>query len=211
MNIIKSISVAFLLGVFAFACSNNTAENNGPSTMPTPKVAGSPVYDDEVAVFETDYGSFKIALYPDVAPLHVENFKKLIREKFYDGLGFHRVIPNRIIQGGDPQTRGGGNRAKWGQGDPNQTKVSAEFSTRPFTRGAVGMARAGAPNSATSQFFVCLGPEHQWDGKYTVFGEVTQGLNNVQIISNVPLEPGTQDKVKDLPVIKRAYLEKRQQ
>jgi len=211
MKIVKSFFVAFLLGVFAFACSNNTAENNGPSTMPTPKVAGPPVYDDEVAVFETDYGSFKIALYPDVAPLHVENFKKLIREKFYDGLGFHRVLANRIIQGGDPQTRGGGNRAKWGQGDPNQTKVPAEFSTRPFTRGAVGMARAGDPNSATSQFFVCLGPEHQWDGKYTVFGEVIQGLNNVQIISNVPLEPGTQDKVKDLPVIKRAYLEKRQQ
>jgi peptidyl-prolyl cis-trans isomerase B (cyclophilin B) len=211
MKIVKSFFVAFLLGVFAFACSNNTAENKGPSTMPTPKVAGPPVYDDEVAVFETDYGSFKIALYPDVAPLHVENFKKLIREKFYDGLGFHRVIANRIIQGGAPQTRGGGNRAMWGQGDPNQTKVPAEFSTRQFTRGMVGMARGGDPNSATSQFFVCLGPEHQWDGKYTVFGEVTQGLNNVQIISNVPLQSGTQDQVKELPVIKRAYLEKRQQ
>jgi cyclophilin family peptidyl-prolyl cis-trans isomerase len=211
MKIVKSFFVAFLLGVFAFACSNNTAENKGPSTMPTPKVAGPPVYDDEVAVFETDYGSFKIALYPDVAPLHVENFKKLIREKFYDGLGFHRVIANRIIQGGDPQTRGGGNRALWGTGEENQPKVPAEFSTRPFTRGAVGMARGGDPNGATSQFFVCLGPEHQWDGKYTVFGEVTQGLNNVQIISNVPLQPGKQDQVKDLPVIKRAYLEKRQQ
>src|SRR2546428_7005907 len=99
MKITKKISAVFLLGVFAFACSNNTAVNNGPSSMPTPKVAGPPVYDDEVAVFETDYGSFKIALYPDVAPLHVENFKKLIREKFYDGLGFHRVISDFIIQG----------------------------------------------------------------------------------------------------------------
>ncbi|HMB27441.1 MAG TPA: peptidylprolyl isomerase [Blastocatellia bacterium] len=212
MKITKSLFVAFLLGVFAFACSNNMAENKGPSTMPTPKVAGPPVYDDEVAVFETDYGSFKIALYPDVAPLHVEKFKKLIREKFYDGLGFHRVMANRMIQGGDPQTRGGGNRALWGTGDPNQPKVPAEFSTRPFTRGAVGMAhKNGDPNSGTSQFFICLGPEHQWDGKYTVFGEVTQGLNNVQIISNVPLQPGTKDQVKELPIIKRAYLEKRQQ
>jgi len=211
MKIVKSFFVAFLLGVFAFACSNNTAVNDGPSTMPTPKVAGPPVYDDEVAVFETDYGSFKIALYTDVAPLHVENFKKLIREKFYDGLGFHRVMANRMIQGGDPQTRGGGNRAIWGKVDPNQPKVPAEFSTRPFTRGSVGMARTNIPNSATSQFFVCLGPEHQWDGKYTVFGEVTQGLNNVQIISNVPLQPGTKEEVKELPVIKRAYLEKRQQ
>ena len=212
MKIVKSFFVAFLLGVFAFACSNNTAVNNGPTTNPTPKVVGPPVYDDEVAVFETDYGSFKIALYTDAAPLHVENFKKLIREKFYDGLGFHRVMANRMIQGGDPQTRGGENRAKWGQGDPNQPKVPAEFSTRPFTRGAVGMAhKSGDPNSGTSQFFICLGPEHPWDGKYTVFGEVTQGLNNVQIISNVPLEPGNREQVKDLPVIKRAYLEKRQQ
>src|SRR5215468_12608375 len=198
MKITKNHFAALILGVFAFACSNNTAGNNdsssSSSSMPTPKPAGSPVYDGEVAVFETDYGNFKIALYPDVAPLHVENFKKLIREKFYDGLGFHRVIPDRIIQGGDPQTRGGGNRAKWGAGDPNQPKVPAEFSTRPFVRGTVGAARATDPNSATSQFFICLRPNPNWDGKYTVFGEVTQGLNNVQIISNVPLEPGSEDK-----------------
>src|SRR4030095_14632635 len=120
MKITKILFGAFLLGVFAFACSDNTAGNNSSSSsssMPTPKPAGPPVLDDEVAVFETDYGDFKIALYPDVAPRHVENFKKLIREKFYDGLGFHRVIPGRIIQGGDPQTRGGGNRAMWGAGD----------------------------------------------------------------------------------------------
>jgi peptidyl-prolyl cis-trans isomerase B (cyclophilin B) len=165
--------------------------------------------DDEVAVFDTDYGTFKIALYPDVAPRHVENFKKLIREKFYDGLGFHRVIPDFIIQGGDPQTRGGGNRATWGMGDPSLSKVPAEFSTRPFARGTVGMARTSDPNSASSQFFICLRPNPSWDGQYTVFGEVIQGLNNVQIISNVPTDGA--EKVKTLPVIKRAYLEKRQQ
>jgi len=213
----KKLFVAFLLGIFALACSDKPATNNADgssstsSTMPTPKPAGSPVLDDEVAVFETDYGNFKIALYPDVAPRHVENFKKLIREKFYDGLGFHRVLPDFIIQGGDPQTRGGGNRAAWGMGDPNQPKVPAEFSTRPFIRGTVGAARASDPNSASSQFFICLRPNPDWDGKYTVFGEVIQGLSNVQIISNVPTEAGATDKVKDLPVIKRAYLEKRQQ
>jgi peptidyl-prolyl cis-trans isomerase B (cyclophilin B) len=215
MKIMKTIFIAFLLGVSAFACSDNTAGNNSsssaPSSMPTPKVAGPPVLDDEVAVFETDLGNFKIALYPDVAPRHVENFKKLINEKFYDGLGFHRVLANRIIQGGDPQTRGGGNRALWGRGNPDQPKVPAEFSTRPFVRGAVGAARGPDPNSASSQFFICLGPEHPWDTKYTVFGEVVQGLNNVQVISNVPLQPGTDDQVRELPTIKRAYLEKRQQ
>ncbi len=207
----KKLFIAFLFGVFGLACSDKPATNDGPSsTMPTPKAAGPPVYDDEVAVFETDYGSFKIALYPDVAPRHVENFKKLIREKFYDGLGFHRVIPDFIIQGGDPQTRGGGDRAMWGRGKPDQPKVSAEFSTRPFVRGSVGAARATDPNSATSQFFICLRPNPAWNGRYTVFGEVIEGLNNVQVISNVPTEPGT-ETVKELPVIKRAYLEKRQQ
>jgi peptidyl-prolyl cis-trans isomerase B (cyclophilin B) len=211
MKIMKKLFAVFLLGVFAFACSNNTATTNGPSAMPTPKIlTGPPVFDDEVAVFETDYGTFKIALYQDAAPLHVENFKKLIREKFYDGLGFHRVLPDFIIQGGDPQTRGGRNRARWGTGDPNQPKVPAEFSDRPFARGAVGMARGNDPNSATSQFFVCIRPNPGWDGKYTIFGEVIQGLNNVQIISNVPSDEAT-EQVKELPIIKRAYLEKRQQ
>src|SRR5215813_11996560 len=152
MKITKNHFAALILGVFAFACSNNTAGNNdsssSSSSMPTPKPAGPPVLDDEVAVFETDFGNFKIALYPDVAPRHVENFKKLIREKFYDDLGFHRVIPDFIIQGGSSQTRGGGNRALWGTGDPNQPKVPAEFSTRPFARGTVGMARTSDPNSA---------------------------------------------------------------
>jgi len=208
----KKLFAAFLLGVFAFACSNDTAVNNRtPSTMPTPKAVGAPVFDDEVAVFDTDYGAFKIALYPDAAPLHVENFKKLIREKFYDGLGFHRVMPGFIIQGGDPLTRGGGKRNLWGRGEDNQPKVPAEFSTRPFAQGTVGMARTNDPNSATSQFFICLRPNPDWDGKYTVFGVVTKGLNIVDIISKVPLEPGTKDKVKNLPVINRAYLEKRQQ
>src|SRR5262245_43094192 len=214
MKITKNLLIAFLLGVFALACSNNPAVNNSSgssssSSMPTTKPAGSPVFDDEVAVFETAYANFKIAVYPNVAPRHVEKFKKLIREKFYDGLGFHRVLPDFIIQGGYPQTRGGGNRAMWGMGDPNQPKVPAEFSTRPFVRGTVGAARGQDPNSASSQFFICLQPNPGWDGKYTVFGEVIQGLNNVQIISNVPADE--RENVKDLPVIKRAYLEKRQQ
>jgi peptidyl-prolyl cis-trans isomerase B (cyclophilin B) len=208
----KKFFISFLLGIFGIACSDKPATNDGASsTMPTPKVAGTPVFDDEAAVFETDYGNFKIALYPDVAPRHVEHFKKLISEKFYDGLGFHRVISDLLIQGGDPLTRGGGNRKIWGKGEDNQPKVPAEFSTRPFIRGSVGAARGDDPNGATSQFFICLRPNPIWNGKYTVFGEVIQGLNNVQIISNAPLQPGTKDQVRDLPVIKRAYLEKRQQ
>ena len=204
----KKILFLLILGLFAMACSDKSAVSDSGSTSgePAVKTAGPPVYDGEVAVFETDMGTFKVALYPDVAPKHVENFKRLIREKFYDGLGFHRVISNNMIQGGDPQTRGGGNRDMWGMGDPRLPKVPAEFSTRPYKRGTVGMARTNDPNSASSQFFITLGPAPQWDGKYTVFGEVTQGINTVETISNAPTEG---EKVKDLPVIKRAYLEKR--
>ncbi|MCI0663463.1 MAG: peptidylprolyl isomerase [Acidobacteria bacterium] len=207
----KKFFIAFLLAVFFLACSDRPpGDLSSVSALPTPKPAGTPVFDTEVAVFETDYGKFKIALYPDVAPLHVGNFKKLINEKFYDGLGFHRVLANRIIQGGDPQTRNGQNRELWGMGSPGQPNVPAEFSTRPFIRGSVGMARSNDPNSASSQFFVCLDEESQWDGKYTIFGEVIQGLSTVKEISNLPVESGKSDKVQNLPFIKRAYLEKKQ-
>jgi len=207
----KKIIIVCLLANFFIGCSGRTSADlsSSSSTLPTPKPAGTPVFDTEVAVFETDYGKFKIALYPDVAPLHVENFKKLINGKFYDGLGFHRVLANRIIQGGDPQTRNGQNRELWGMGRPGEPKVPAEFSTRPFIRGSVGMARSDDPNSASSQFFVCLDDESPWNGKYTIFGEVIQGLSTVQEISNLPVVPGSEN-VENLPFIKRAYLEKKQ-
>ena len=163
--------------------------------------------DEEVAVLDTDFGKIKIRLYADVAPKHVENFKKLAREDFYNGLAFHRVIPNGIIQGGDPTTRGS-NRELWGRGEPGQPTVPAEFSARPFVRGTVGAARKGNDiNSATSQFFICLDDHPSWNGSYTVFGEVIQGLNTVQIISNLPQEEGT-EMVRDKVVIRQVSLEK---
>lgn len=167
--------------------------------------------DDEAAVIETDYGRVKIGLYPDVAPKHVENFKKLVREGFYNGLAFHRVIPDDIIQGGDPTTRGD-DRSRWGMGLPDQPKVPAEFSNRPFVRGTVGAARASDPNSASSQFFICVRPQPQWNGQYTVFGQVLEGINTVQVISNAPRDPATVntgDIVQEKVVIRRVYLEKR--
>jgi peptidyl-prolyl cis-trans isomerase B (cyclophilin B) len=209
----KRFFIPFLLAIFSLACSDRPSADqpsSAGSALPSPKAAGPPVFDSEVAVFETDYGKFKIALYPDVAPLHVANFKKLINEKFYDGLGFHRVIANNIIQGGDPQTRNGENRNMWGQGKEGQPTVTAEFSTRPFIRGSVGMARSGNDfNSGTSQFFICLRENPDWDGQYTIFGEIIQGLSTVQQISNLPVEPGPNNKVINLPFIKRAYLEKK--
>ncbi len=142
-----------------------------------------------VAVIDTDFGQIKIKLDGAVAPKHVENFKKLAREGFYDGLAFHRAVPNLLIQGGDPNTRSD-DRNTWGAGQPGQPNVAAEFSQKPFKRGVLGAARRGNDvNSATSQFFICLRDFPSWNGQYTVFGEVIEGIEVVDKIANLPTDP----------------------
>lgn len=162
-------------------------------------------------MIETSFGKIKIQFYSDVAPKHVENFKKLAREGFYNGLAFHRVVPNVLIQGGDPTTRGE-DRRRWGTGMPGQPTVPAEFNARPFVRGTVGAARKGNdPNSATSQFFICLEAQPRWNGQYTAFGQVIEGLDTVQKISQAPRDPATiniSDTVREKVVMRRIYLEK---
>ena len=206
MKQLFTLLLAFMLSLLATACSSTP---NQPATAPasaTPLPA--PKQDDELMVIETEYGKFKIVFYPEVAPKHMAQMKKLTKEGFYTGLGFHRVLPNAMIQGGDPQTRNG-SREMWGMGEPGQETIPAEFSSVPFKRGSVGMARKGGDNnSATSQFFICLEPRPAWDGQYTVVGEVVQGLNNVQIISNMPTESGG-ETVRDKITMTKVYLEKR--
>lgn len=118
-------------------------------------------------------GRVVIKLRPDLAPKHVARIKELVRKKFYDGLVFHRVIAGFMAQTGDPQGTGMG-----GSG----TKLPAEFTQTPFVRGTVGMARAGDPNSGDSQFFICFAPAPFLDGQYTVWGEVTSGMEFVDKI-----------------------------
>ena len=120
-----------------------------------------------------------IKLLPEVAPKHVARIKKLAREKFYDGIIFHRVIPGFMAQTGDPTGTGFG-----GSKYPN---LPAEFSSVPFTRGTVGMARAQDPNSANSQFFIMFADGRFLDGKYTVWGKVVKGMECVDRIA--PGEP----------------------
>ena len=121
----------------------------------------------------TDKGTIKLRLFPDVAPQHVNSFVVLISEGFYDGLNFHRYEPGFVIQGGDPQ----GN----GMGGPGY-KVNAEFSDRPHKAGTLAMARSQNPNSAGSQFYICLDTASFLDRQYTVFGEVTDGMDVVKKI-----------------------------
>lgn len=118
-------------------------------------------------------GQVVIEMRPDLAPKHVARIKTLVREGFYDGLTFHRVIEGFMAQGGDPDGRGTG-----GSG----TNIPAEFSKAPFVRGTVGMARSASPNSADSQFFICFAPASFLNGQYTVWGQVTEGMDHVDAI-----------------------------
>ncbi len=118
-------------------------------------------------------GRVTIEMRPDLAPKHVARIKELVRTGFYDGVVFHRVIPGFMAQTGDPTGTGMG-----GSGQ----KLSAEFSKAPHGRGAVSMARANDPNSADSQFFIVFAPSNFLDGQYTVWGQVTSGMEAVDAI-----------------------------
>ena len=119
-------------------------------------------------LIETDRGKLSIELLPDVAPKTVARFTELVKKGFYNGLTFHRVAPKFLIQGGDP--------AGDGTGGSGQT-IPAEFSEKKHKAGTVGMARTKDPDSADSQFYICLEPQPFLDGKYTVFGQVVEGLD----------------------------------
>lgn len=130
-------------------------------------------------------GDVVIKLRPDLAPKHVERITELAQSGFYDGVKFHRVIPGFMAQGGDPTGTGGG-----GSDKPN---LEAEFSKEPHKRGTCSMARTSAPDSANSQFFICLAESRFLDGQYTVWGDVTDGMDNVDKlpVGEPPRDPGT--------------------
>ncbi|MFB5605914.1 MAG: peptidylprolyl isomerase [Nitrosarchaeum sp.] len=135
------------------------------------------------AIIETNLGTIVFKLLPDLAPETVRNFEKLTKDGFYNGTLFHRVIPGFMIQGGDPNTKTG-NKSTWGTGGPGYT-VKAEFSSRSHHRGIVSMARAQDPNSAGSQFFIVTTDSTFLDRQYTVFGEVTEGMDVADKIVNL--------------------------
>jgi peptidylprolyl isomerase len=132
-------------------------------------------------LIDTRHGRITVRLRPDLAPRHAERIKLLAREKFYDNVPFHRVMTDFMAQTGDGQNRNGTGGSKHGP-------LQAEFSSVPFTRGIVGMASTNQPNSANSQFFIMLGEAPFLNGKYTVIGEVTQGMDAVDKIKKAPPE-----------------------
>jgi len=139
----------------------------------------------DVAVLEIEgLGTIRIALYPEIAPRTVENFASLAGQGYYDGTTFHRVIPDFMIQGGDPNTR---DRLPKNDGGPGYT-IDDEFNDAPHLRGVVSMANRGHPNSAGSQFFIVHRDTPHLDGHYTAFGRVIEGLDVVDAISEVEVD-----------------------
>ena len=145
-----------------------------------------PVTNDDIVVMETNRGTMKLKLFPDVAPRHCRNFKKLANSGFYDGTAFHRIIPGLMIQGGDINSRDNDPKND-GQGGPGW-KVDAEFNDISHKRGILSMARSRDNNSAGSQFFICVADAPHLDGTYTVFGEVIEKVHVADHIVKTPTE-----------------------
>ncbi|HUP44958.1 MAG TPA: peptidylprolyl isomerase [Thermoanaerobaculia bacterium] len=150
-------------------------------------------YQDKVAEIKTTRGDIHIRFFPDVAPNHVKNFIDLAQKGFYDGTKFHRIIPGFMIQGGDPNTKSGDPNT-WGTGGSEQ-RVRSEFSAIPHRRGIVSMARSNDPNSASSQFFIVVKDSSFLDNNYTVFGQVTKGMEVADKIVDAPR--GANDRPND--------------
>ena len=134
---------------------------------------------------ETNHGNISFNLLPELAPETVRSFVKLASDGFYDGTLFHRVIPGFMIQGGDPNTKDPNMKSQWGMGGPG-FNVKAEFSSRSHLEGIVSMARATDPDSAGSQFFIMHANNTGLDHQYSVFGEVTEGMDTVDKIAALP-------------------------
>ncbi len=202
------IGLIMLPFIFSSSCSggDDSTKNQSDTTKKEEKVKFSPfakVEETEKASFdslaektspvrdpknsfvtiETDFGKMVLELYRDVAPSHADSFMARSRDGFYDGTIFHRIVKGFMIQGGDPEGTGRGGAGYF---------LNAEFSDLPHQDGTLSMARSTDPNSASSQFFICLGRNRSTsglDGQYTVFGQLIRGYNVMHEIGNLPCEP----------------------
>jgi cyclophilin family peptidyl-prolyl cis-trans isomerase len=190
----KCLTAVFLTLVLAFSISSAGDEINRDSLRikkwePNKENYVKRKADNPEIAIETDFGTMKLELFRDVAPIHVDSMLSRIREGFYDGLTFHRIIEGFVIQGGDPRGNGTGNAGYY---------LPAEFSDLSHVEGTLSMARSADPNSASCQFFICLGRLQHLDGQYTIFGHLMEGYDVLHKIADVkkagprdskPLEP----------------------
>jgi peptidyl-prolyl cis-trans isomerase B (cyclophilin B) len=166
------------------AAAGVAQEKKETSPMPTST-------SNEVAVIKTSEGEMVVQFWTDAAPKTIENFKKLARQGFYDGTIFHRIIKGFMIQGGDPNSKDPAKENSYGQGGPDY-KIKAEFNDHPHDSGVISMARSADPDSAGSQFFICLAPIHRLDHQYTTFGKLIKGDDVLEKIGSTPVERNSQ-------------------
>ncbi|MCD6110334.1 MAG: peptidylprolyl isomerase [Thermoplasmata archaeon] len=189
------ILVILLLPALIWA---KAARDEGPSSPPA--AAGERmVYVNTTVEVTTNYGSFTIMLYDQGAPITTDNFKMLVKRGFYIGTKFHRVIDDFVIQGGDPNSKDN-NPYNDGWGGSEETIPLEINESLTHVDGAVGMARSQDPDSASSQFYICDGPQHQLDGSYAVFGVVIEGMDTVRRIASAETYGMRRPLLKDHPV-----------
>lgn len=183
-----------MFGVFIYKVNHDYVPkpDGDPYAPPQPvEPATDMTPSNEIAVIETTQGTIEVEFFPNAAPQHVANFIDLANQGFYNGTLFHRIDPQFVIQGGDPNTKGDdSDRNTWGQGGPDKT-LNAEFNDIPHERGIVSMARSTDPNSAGSQFFIVLQDSNFLDGQYTVFGRVVSGMDVADKIAKLQTVGGT--------------------
>ena len=163
-----------LVGAAAFAADEKKAEKTPLNSS------------NEVAVIKTSEGDMVVQFWTDAAPNTIENFKKLARQGFYDGTIFHRIVKEFMIQGGDPNSKDPAKENSYGQGGPGYN-IKAEFNDHSHDRGVISMARSSDPDSAGSQFFICLAPVHRLDHQYTTFGKLIKGQDVLEKIGDIPV------------------------
>lgn len=177
---------SWLLGVALLTGAAQAREKKEAAGAKKPGATTDTRATNEVAVIKTSVGEMVLEFWPDVAPKHVENFKKLAKQGFYDGTAFHRIVKGFMIQGGDPNTKDLNKEDSYGMGDPGY-KIDAEFNERKHVRGVLSMARSQNPNSAGSQFFIMLGPAPSLDRQYTAFGKLIKGEDVLTKIGETPV------------------------
>src|SRR6266705_3106379 len=191
------MKLSILAGLLTALVAAAVAEENKETSPMNPS--------SEVAVIKTNEGEMVIEFWSDAAPKTVENFKKLARSGFYDGTTFHRIVKGFMIQGGDPNSKDPGKESSYGEGGPGY-KIKAEFNDHSHERGVISMARSSDPDSAGSQFFICLAPVPRLDHQYTTFGKLIKDDDVLEKIGNTSVNTNAAGEMSN--PTKRVTIEK---
>jgi len=167
--------------ILAFALLSSTVVAGKEKEQASPMNSSN-----EVAVIKTSEGDMVVRFWTDAAPNTIDNFKKLARQGFYDGTIFHRIVKGFMIQGGDPNSKDPAKENSYGEGGPGYN-IKAEFNDHSHDPGVISMARGPDPDSAGSQFFICLAPVHRLDHQYTTFGKLIKGDDVLEKIGDTPV------------------------